>query len=331
MGGPEMEGAMRTIVKTSLSLGALAVGMMLSACADTHGPGATATRDTPSAPHTVGRYKVGKPYQIKGTWYHPEEDFGYQEEGVASWYGRQFHGRPTANGERYDMDDMTAAHRTLPLPSVVRVTNLDNGRTVKLRVNDRGPFAKGRIIDVSRRAAQKLDFQNQGVTRVRVEIVADESRALAGSGGRVSNGVAQVGLVPDPAVAALNRDQLAAAGPARATTATTATIIKRPSRQVVTTPVAAPPVTRRITVVPVKAVPGSRTYIQAGSFSDRNNAHRVRSRLSGLGPVEVRELQVGGRGFYRVRLGPLASDTPAEQVLEDVIRAGYPASRIVSE
>jgi len=312
---------MRTMVKRGVGMGGLIVAMMLSACADTRAPGSSA-RETASAPNTVGRYKVGKAYQIKGTWYQPEEDFGYTEVGMASWYGRQFHGRRTANGEIYNMNDMTAAHRTLPLPSIVRVTNLDNGRAVKLRVNDRGPFAKGRIIDVSRRAAQKLGFKNKGVTRVRVEIVADESRALAGrggGGGRMSSRVAEVGLTPDPAVAALNRKQLTAARASRST------------RRVAMAPVSAPATSRTTVVAPAPARTGIRTYVQAGSFSDPNNAHRVRSRLSGLGPVEVRELQVGGQGYYRVRLGPLASDRHAEQVLADVIRAGYPTSRIVSE
>lgn len=315
---------MKTIVKRSVSIGGLIVAVMLSACADTRGPASSSAtaRDTPANPNGVGRYKIGKPYQIMGTWYQPEENFGYEEEGMASWYGRQFHGRHTANGEVYDMNDMTAAHRTLPLPSVVQVTNLDNGRTVKLRVNDRGPFARGRIIDVSRQAAQELGFKNKGVTRVRVEIVADESRALAGqggSGGRMSNSVAEVGLTPDPAVAALNRKQLA----------TTQSI--RPARHVRVTPVAAPATASVAVVAPVPARTGTRTYIQAGSFADPNNAHRVRSRLSGLGPVEVRELRVGGQGFYRVRVGPLPTDRQAEQVLAEVIRAGYPTSRIVSE
>lgn len=317
---------MRTRIKRSVSMAGLVVAIMLSACADTRGPASSipTARDTPTAPNSVGRYKVGKPYQIKGTWYQPVEDFGYEEVGMASWYGRQFHGRHTANGETYNMNDMTAAHRTLPLPSVVRVTNLNNGRSVKLRVNDRGPFAKGRIIDVSRRAAQELGFKNKGVTRVRVEIVADESRALAGrggSGGRMSNSVAVVGLMPDPAVAALNRQQLASAKTIRPT----------PTRRVIRAPVSAAPTARSTVVGPVPARTGTRTYIQAGSFSDPNNAHRVRSRLSGLGPVEVRELQIAGRGYYRVRVGPLPSDRHAEQVLADVIRAGYPTSRIVSE
>ncbi|MFO1154275.1 MAG: septal ring lytic transglycosylase RlpA family protein [Rhodospirillales bacterium] len=126
-----------------------------------------------------GLYKVGKPYQIKGIWYYPQIDYDYVEEGVASWYGPGFHGKATANGETYDQNDMTAAHRTLPLPSIVRVTNLENGRSIKLRVNDRGPFAQSRIIDLSRRAAQLLGIYNAGTAPVRVEIDAEESRQLA--------------------------------------------------------------------------------------------------------------------------------------------------------
>jgi len=125
-----------------------------------------------------GAPKLGKPYHVNGVWYYPEDDPAYDEIGMASWYGPGFHGRSTANGERYDMNALTAAHRTLPMPSHVRVTNLANGRSLVLRINDRGPFAKGRIIDVSRRAAQLLGFKGQGVTRVRVVRVAPDGAPL---------------------------------------------------------------------------------------------------------------------------------------------------------
>ena len=125
-----------------------------------------------------GTYKVGKPYKIMGKWYYPKEDYDYSEVGIASWYGEDFHAKTTANGERYDMYSLTAAHRTLPLPSIVKVTNLENGRSLVLRVNDRGPYAKSRIIDVSKRASQLLGFQTQGTTKVRVEVMEKESKAL---------------------------------------------------------------------------------------------------------------------------------------------------------
>jgi rare lipoprotein A len=128
-------------------------------------------------------YVVGNSYQINGTWYRPAEEYSYSRTGIASYYGGErrganFHGRLTANGERYDMNALTAAHQTLPMPSLVRVTNLENRRSVVVRINDRGPFIRGRIIDVSRRAAQLLGFEQSGLARVRVEILAEESRAL---------------------------------------------------------------------------------------------------------------------------------------------------------
>lgn len=126
-----------------------------------------------------GYFRVGAPYTIAGITYVPAYDWDYDAEGMASWYGAPFHGRLTANGERYDQDELTAAHQTLPLPSVVRVTNLENGRSLVLRVNDRGPFIKGRILDVSRKAAKLLKFHKKGTTQVRVELLEKESRQAA--------------------------------------------------------------------------------------------------------------------------------------------------------
>lgn len=125
-----------------------------------------------------GYYKVGNPYQIFGTTYYPKEDYEYSEIGTASWYGKDFHAKDTANGEKYDMNTLTAAHRTLPLPSIVKVTNLENGRSVILRVNDRGPYAKNRVIDISKRGAEILGYQMQGTAKVKVEIMAKESMRL---------------------------------------------------------------------------------------------------------------------------------------------------------
>ncbi|MDZ5697713.1 septal ring lytic transglycosylase RlpA family protein [Chelativorans sp. M5D2P16] len=116
-----------------------------------------------------GRHQVGKPYKVKGRWYRPELDPDYVAEGAASWYGAAFHGRLTANGEVYDMTHLTAAHPTMPLPSYARVTNLANGSSVMVRVNDRGPFAAGRVIDLSKKAAEMLGYKNDGVAKVRVE------------------------------------------------------------------------------------------------------------------------------------------------------------------
>lgn len=180
----------------------------------------------------TGEQKVGRPYQVNGVWYHPKRDPHYNETGIASWYGAKFHGRRTANGEIYDMNELTAAHPTLPLPSRVLVTNLENGRQLILRVNDRGPFARGRIIDVSRRAAQLLGFQRNGVARVRVQAYparggdgditvagrGDDStrwlvdEALQKSRGRDTRLFVQAGAFSDPESAHRLRNALAEIG-----------------------------------------------------------------------------------------------------------------------
>src|SRR5260221_8562738 len=123
-------------------------------------------------PKGGGTYRVGKPYTVAGRIYVPEEDTAYLEEGMASWYGDDFHGRLTANGEVFDMASLTAAHPTLPMPCYARVTNLGNGKSLIMRVNDRGPYHGNRLIDVSNRAAELLEFKGNGVARVRVEYVA---------------------------------------------------------------------------------------------------------------------------------------------------------------
>ena len=122
-------------------------------------------------PKGGGVYRVGKPYSVYGRTYVPAENPSYRIEGVASWYGRDFHGRLTANGEIYDMHSISAAHTTLPLPCYVRVTNLDNGRSIIVRVNDRGPYHRNRVIDLSIGTAKALDFYSRGLARVRVEYV----------------------------------------------------------------------------------------------------------------------------------------------------------------
>jgi peptidoglycan lytic transglycosylase len=141
----------------------------------------SATRVTTYSPKVVadgepvpkggGVYKVGKPYRLNGRTYHPSDNPPYRSEGIASWYGPDFHGRLTANGEVFDMHSLSAAHPTMPMPSYARVTNLENGRSIIVRVNDRGPYARNRVIDLSIGAAKALRFYGKGLARVRVEYV----------------------------------------------------------------------------------------------------------------------------------------------------------------
>ena len=140
---------------------ACALILTLAACGSS---GSERPRAAGPGPH----FKIGQPYQINGRWYYPEFVTEYEATGVASWYGHSYHGRLTANGEVYDMYALTAAHPTLQLPSVVEVVNLENGRSLVLRVNDRGPFVKNRLIDLSLAAARELGFERQGLAQVQV-------------------------------------------------------------------------------------------------------------------------------------------------------------------
>jgi rare lipoprotein A len=313
----------RKLARGLSTLGAILIAAILSNCAE--------TEQTKQSPQPGAGYKIGKPYKIKGVWYHPEVDYQYTETGIASWYGPNFHGKPTANGEIFDMNKVSAAHRTLPLPSVVRVTNLDNGRSLKMRVNDRGPFARERIIDVSRRSAQLLGFYREGTARVRVEVVADESRQLA-----VDPKAAPRLTVADPGSSDSARNAAEVAGspprqpPSTSPEPATASVVVREapvllggSDQAMATPEGS--------IVPIRAASPSQLYIQAGAYSRFDNADRVRAQLSGLGPVDIHPFQVGGRSLYRVRLGPISSSDEADRLLAETVRAGYPGSHIVFE
>src|SRR5947209_11818846 len=143
-GGSAEVGRSRTAFRL---LGLAAVALLLASCASAPEPRVASGRYRPGHPS----YKVGAPYQINGVWYYPKVDYNYDETGIGSWYGEAFDKQLTANGEIFDLNELSAAHRTLPLPSIVEVTNTQNGRRLQLRVNDRGPYAQNRIIDVPRR------------------------------------------------------------------------------------------------------------------------------------------------------------------------------------
>ena len=249
-------------------------------------------------------------------------DYDYRASGIASWYGPGFHGRRTANGEVFDQYRLTAAHPTLPLPSMVRVTNLENGRSVVVRVNDRGPFKNGRIIDLSQRAAELLGFRQSGTAKVLVEIMAAESRRLsviAQSRAAAANAPPPVPVVAveaqplDGSVngAAISGSQMAAA-PA----------IAEPVRLPMAEPVPDGKVTRR-------SVRDTNIYVQAGSFSRRDNAVRLGASLSVYGPTAVTQAMVGERLFFRVRLGPVDSVEAADQLLATLLRDGHTGAQVV--
>ena len=180
-------------------------------------PARPAPVPAPKAPATAP--PTAKPYKVMGKWYHPlPTASGFTETGKASWYGKKFHGRPTANGERYDMHGISAAHKTLPLGTVVRVDNLDNGRALDIRINDRGPFVGGRIIDLSYGAAKTLGVVGPGTANVRITALGRPTAATAGKATpsyepvdySKGNFTFQVGAFKDPNNAERLKQRLAA-------------------------------------------------------------------------------------------------------------------------
>ncbi len=275
-----------------------------------------------SLPPSAGVYKIGNPYQIGDTWYYPHEQPDYDETGVASWYGPTFEGKQTANGERFDGDGLSAAHRTLPMPVNVRVTNLDNGKSLVLRVNDRGPFAKGRIIDVSRHAAELLGFYARGTAKVRVtylgradlpngrkpyEVAPEIATAVAA----VPSGKIEVASlqVPDGVT-------VAAPPPVQGSRPTPAKLPDaRPS-----------PPGEVVTNVPVPAA--THLYVQAGAFSTYENANRLKQRFTTSG-LFISRTDREGRPLYRVRSGPYDDLEAANAALARLAGLGNNDAEIV--
>ena len=339
--------------------GLAAVAMILAGCAGSEPRVAGGGHYRPGHPS----YKVGAPYQINGVWYYPKVDYNYDETGVASWYGEAFDRQVTANGEVFDLNELTAAHRTLPLPSIVEVTNLQNGRKMTLRVNDRGPYAQNRILDVSRRAAQLLCFERSGTTPVNVRILRDESIRVAeaakrGSTGDVVIAAAAVGAAappppttvtaapaprptPEPSIAVAELAPPAASRPPEPLPAEVASASEPPRRSwlIASAPAETlPPRPRQpaplSTAEPDRVITplgSSRIFIQAGAFAVPENAQRARTRFSALANVEVANISVHGNPLYRVRLGPVANVEEADRLLSRLVGSGYPDAHIVKE
>ncbi|MEN6544232.1 septal ring lytic transglycosylase RlpA family protein [Parvibaculum sp.] len=337
------------------SWGAMAaMAVMLAACGT--------SRSTDHVPTGEGgSYKIGKPYQVAGVWYYPHEDENYDSTGIGSWYGPQFHGKSTANGETFDQEALTAAHPTLPMPVLVRVTNLENGRSLVVRVNDRGPFVNGREIDLSRKAAELLGYDRKGTARVRVQYVG--RAPLPGIPGTMKTQIAsatgqETFIAPKPAMdesekqvsgvskstvttnelAPVNGVKVAAATPVSSapvgvSSSTLAAPKPAPAMQPVSdeTQVAdvLPPTPAAVQHVPVPT--GTNLFVQAGSFRNFANAESVHQQLlaQGFSDVQVQPVRVEGTQYYRVRVGPLPSVSAADASLQTVIQKGHAGARII--
>jgi len=301
-----------------------AVLALLPGCAETGFLAQLLKRGSGSADRTVatGPYVIGAPYKVANTWYYPREQFDYDETGIARIDRRASRNRRTATGESYDPDRLTAAHNTLQLPSVARVTNLENGRQIVLRINERGPMANGRILDVTPRAAQLLDFDRTGVARVRVQVLPEESRLIASEIGSRAAPPIQVAAAPRGAV---QTDALEPPPGARQASA----IRSAPARPAAASAIQPAPAPRPLpeTVTQVAPRPG-RLYIQAGAFTRVANAERLRARLAQFGAMSVPGT-ADGKPIWRVRVGPLPDVRTADDTLDRMFKAGLAEGRIV--
>ena len=274
-------------------------------------PEATNVVSAPAAPGGLGAldcsyYKIGNPYLIDGVPYYPHEDWTYSEVGMASWYGADFHGNPTANGESFDKGKFTAAHRTLPMPSLVRVTNLENNMSVTVKVNDRGPFARDRIIDLSAASAQAVGLVEGGIARVKVEILAPESQNLK----RLALKCEPTDVYgPEPS----NPEMLAG----RSRTELSGTVsneetIVTDSTQIVGTPLS-----------------GRSFFVQVAAFSTFEKAETLKNRIVRHGDVKIFRSMQSGSPIFKVRLGEYMTEAEAVEARTSLENAGIKGSRVL--
>ena len=293
-----------------------------------------------------GRYKIGTPYKIKGKLYRPKVNYKYNQVGIASWYGKQFHGRTTANGAIFDMNKVTAAHRTLPLPSYVLVENLENGRKLKILVNDRGPFYDDRIIDLSREAAKKLGVFQKGTARVRVTLLAKESLELLkrlqrkNSRSQIPTTVAsaaeveaersaweedtqdesqRIGAVPTGSLKVENLEPLET----QASGTSALESIARESNLSETTNE-----TTEAVRLSQQISEGNQVYIQVGAYGVENNAINVQRKIKDLGTVHLSQTE--SRPYlHRVRIGPFKQARKALRLLDEAKARGFRKAHII--
>jgi rare lipoprotein A len=276
-----------------------------------------------------GKYYVGKPYQVAGEWFTPREQPNYDKKGTASWYGEDFNRRKTSNGEWFDMNRLTAASATLPLPSYVKVTNLDNGREIVVRVNDRGPFVDTRIMDLSKAAADELGYLNKGTTQVRVQYLGPAP--LNDNGGKHL-----IAMNTELERGTPSRNLIAAADRRRGKSSSDSVMVAEVKPAKKAAQPAVQPVVQTVAYQPPPEAPAAAAasgdvsfFIQLGSFSDGGNAARVRDQFASAWPVQFIELSGAAGPIYRVRLGPISDPDDAQTALSDAQKAGFADAHMI--
>ncbi len=263
-------------------------------------------------PFGGGKYHIGNAYQVAGRTYTPHEQPGYDKSGLASWYGEAFHRRKTSNGEWFDMETLTAAHPTMPLPSYAMVTNLENGKQVVVRVNDRGPFVDTRVMDLSKRAADVLGYRKKGIARVRVRLIGpaplrDSNAHMMAMNDAMNNGAS---LQQIASMGSDSNIQVAAAAP-------------KPNK------IVDDGIQQADYVAPDMPVATAGYVVRVAIFHNFDNAKSAYENLSSFGPTQIIKA-VGANGpLYRVQMGPLDNEADAQAALQTAISSGYEDARIV--
>ena len=263
-------------------------------------------------------YKVGNPYKINGQWFYPAVNYNYNEVGIASWYGPNFHGKKTANGEIFNQNEISAAHKTLPIPSIVSVTNLENNKTLEIRINDRGPFVRGRIIDLSKKAAEVLGILKNGTAKVRVKINEEKSRKIAMDYENYKSFVTNAGVSEKIEKKSIDNEDI---------NLDKGNILKSENLKI--------SVDKKFKNVKKNdkktfVDANQQILIQVGAFSDIRNANNLVKKLSNFKTYIKREF-INNKYFYRVRIGPLSDKSLAEKVIEKLNLEGLINSKIIIE
>ena len=296
--------------------------------------------DTPK----IEKQRVGKPYQIGGKWYTPAVNSDYDEVGIASWYGPGFHGRPTANGEKFNENGISAAHTTLPLPSYVMVTNLDNGKQLYVRINDRGPFEDDRILDLSKRAAELLGSKNTGLARVRVRLAEPPYNVtLISPDGQKKTGTTKQTHSSEVLIANNNNTQQetktaynnlplyqgnnqASTAPIQNTPITPITPIAQPIIND-TYPQDYPTATTR----PNNSILSDTYAVKIGVFSDPNNISNLQRNLASLGTVQVNPIYRQGKMLSEVSLNGYKTQQEALKTIDALTQLGINDAIIITK
>lgn len=258
---------------------------------------------------------VGAPYEVNGKWFVPTHEPDYDEVGVASWYGPSFHQKATASGEIYDQEAFTGAHPTLPIPSIVRVTNIDTGRTLIVRINDRGPYVDDRLIDLSHGSAVALGVVAKGTARVRVQYVGPASAQANATPVQA----VEPALAPDPFQAKPVSLTPSAQGRALIASSALPAITSSPR---VAVPAAGPQPVAYASAPSLAGAPKATLMLQAGAFGDLANAMKLQAALQSYGATRIDAAEIGGALLYRVQLGPFADRSEAARVQDALAAAG---------